>query len=105
MRTTASTSSLSPHGEARYFPQAGFAITRGWFRQADAIHNALFYTRYSTAEYDAGCRDGREVRLRAERAAGLTSNREPAMIAGSRDFVLVFEDAHWRIYRCSTRSR
>ncbi len=44
---------LRRHWEALYFPEAGYPITRGWFRQADAIHNSLFYTPYDAAEYVA----------------------------------------------------
>ena len=42
---------LRRHWEALYFPEAGYPITRGWYRQADAIHNSLFYEGYDAAEY------------------------------------------------------
>ena len=42
---------LRRHWEALYFPEAGYPITRGWYRQADAIHNGIFYTPYDAAEY------------------------------------------------------
>lgn len=47
---------LRRHWEAYYFPAAGFPITRGWYRQADAIHNALFYEGYDASEYLAWLR-------------------------------------------------
>ena len=47
---------LRRHWEALYFPEAGYPITRGWYRQADAIHNGLFYTPYDAAEYAAWLR-------------------------------------------------
>lgn len=42
---------LRRHWEAYYFPREGYPITRGWFRQADAIHNGLFYEGYDASEY------------------------------------------------------
>lgn len=47
---------LRRHWEALYFPEAGHPITRGWYRQADAIHNDLFYEGYDQAEYLAWLR-------------------------------------------------
>jgi hypothetical protein len=47
---------LRRHWEAYYFPEAGFPITRGWYRQADAIHNELFYEGYDASEYLAWLR-------------------------------------------------
>lgn len=47
---------LRRHWEALYFPQAGFPITRGWYRQADAIHNRLFYEGYDASAYLAWLR-------------------------------------------------
>jgi hypothetical protein len=44
------------HWEALYFPRAGFPITRGWYRQADAIHDRLFYEGYDASEYLAWLR-------------------------------------------------
>jgi hypothetical protein len=91
---------LTKHGEARYFPLAGFAITRGWLRQADAIHDSLFYTRYTTVAYESWLADmGVQYVFVPKARLDFTSNREPALIAGSRDFQLVHEDLHWRVYR------
>ncbi len=47
---------LRRHWEAYYFPREGYPITRGWFRQADAIHNGLFYEGYDAGEYLAWLR-------------------------------------------------
>jgi hypothetical protein len=41
--------------EAAYFPQAGLPITRGWYRQAGAVHNSLFYTSHDEQGTWRGC--------------------------------------------------
>ena len=80
---------LRRHWEALYFPEAGYPITRGWYRQADAIHNGVFYTplrrrrvRRLAAEH------GRAVHLlagrRASRPLEQTGGAVPRELAGVR---------------------
>jgi len=91
---------LWQHGEARFFPEAGLAITRGWYRQADALHNDLFYSDYTEAQYVAWLRDmGVEYVFVPSAKLDPWSRREPAMLAGSPQFTVVFHDAHWTVYR------
>ena len=88
------------HGEARFFPEAGLAITRGWYRQADALHNDLFYTDYSAAQYVAWLRDmGVEYVFVPNAKLDPWSMREPAILAGSPQFTVVFRDQRWTVYR------
>ena len=43
---------LANHWEAYYFPLDGYAITRGWYRQSDALHNELLnQPSFSAAQY------------------------------------------------------
>ena len=45
---------LANHWEAYYFPVDDFAITRGWYRQSDALHNELLNeTHFGAAQYVA----------------------------------------------------
>ena len=88
------------HGEARFFPQADLAITRGWYRQADALHNDLFYTDYTEAQYVAWLREtGVQYVFVPDAKLDPWSRREPAMLAGSRQFAVVYHDAQWTVYR------
>ena len=105
---------LRRHWEALYFPEAGYPITRGWYRQADAIHNGLFYTPYDAAEYVAWLQSmgvqyifspvegpldpwsRREARL-LEQLPGLRLRRA--------DRRLAHLPAAGRASRCSSRSR
>ena len=91
---------LWKHGEARFFPQAGLAITRGWYRQADALHNDLFYTDYTEAQYVAWLREmGVEYVFVPNAKLDPWSRREPAILAGSPQFTVVFHDPDWTVYR------
>jgi hypothetical protein len=88
------------HGEARFFPEAGLAITRGWYRQADALHNDLFYRDYTEAQYVAWLREmGVEYVFVPNAKLDPWSVREPAILAGSPQFTVVFHDEHWTVYR------
>jgi hypothetical protein len=91
---------LSKHWEAFYFPHAGYAITRGWYRQEDAIHNALFLPPdYDTDRYVAWLRSMsvRYVFL-PHSPLDFTSKGEPAILAGSPDFTVAAQVQDWTIY-------
>ncbi len=63
---------LQTHWEAYYFPVNGFPITRGWYRQEDALHNAVLSTQLRRRRLRrVAAADGGEVRLPAQCAAGL----------------------------------
>ena len=92
---------LRRHWEALYFPEAGYPITRGWFRQADAIHNELFYTSYDAADYVDWLQSMgvRYIFLPAEGPLDPWSKREARLLAGSPAFAFVEQTGAWRIYR------
>jgi hypothetical protein len=92
---------LRRHWEALYFPEAGYPITRGWYRQADAIHNGLFYTPYDAAEYVAWLQSMgvKYIFLSADGPLDPWSKREAKLLAGSPAFSFVEQTGVWRIYR------
>lgn len=92
---------LRRHWEALYFPEAGYPITRGWYRQADAIHNGIFYTPYAATEYVAWLRSMgvQYVFLPVEGPLDPWSTREARLLASSPEFVVTEEAGAWRIYR------
>lgn len=88
------------HFEAWYLPEAGHPITRGWYRQADAIHNRIFYTDYGPEEYVTWLRTmGVEYVLLPDDPLDPWSRREPGILARSPAFELVEESGAWKVYR------
>ncbi len=92
---------LRRHWEALYFPEAGYPITRGWYRQADAIHNGLFYTPYDAAEYVSWLQSMgvQYIFLPVEGPLDPWSKREARLLAGSPAFSFVEQTGVWRVYR------
>jgi hypothetical protein len=91
---------LRRHWEAYYFPHAGYAITRGWYRQADAIHNELFYTVYDGATYVAWLRSmGVEYVFEPHALVDPWSRREVRILHSSPAFVRVETTGAWTIWR------
>ena len=91
---------LRRHWEAAYFPEAGYAITRGWYRQADAIHDGLFYTSYDAATY-VGWLRGMGVRyvFLADAPLDPWSQREVKILETSPEFEVVERTGVWTVYR------
>jgi hypothetical protein len=91
---------LRRHWEALYFPEAGYPITRGWYRQADAIHNSFFYSPYDAAEYVAWLRSMgvRFIFSPVEGPLDPWSKREARLLESSPAFGLVEQTGAWRIY-------
>jgi len=90
---------LRRHWEALYFPEAGYPITRGWYRQADAIHNRVFYTPYDGVSYRAWLRAmGVKYVFSARTLLDPWSRREARLLEASPAFSLVDETGAWRIY-------
>ena len=88
------------HAEAYFVPRAGYAITRGWFRQDDAVHNELFTRHFHEGEYVAWLRRmGVEFVLLPHVALDPTSTREPTILASSPAFVVVADEPEWTLYR------
>ncbi len=92
---------LRRHWEALYFPEAGYPITRGWYRQADAIHNSLFYTPYDATEYAAWLRSMGVEYIFSPVQGPLDpwSRREARLLESSQAFAFVEQAGAWRIYR------
>ena len=91
---------LNKHWEAFYFPRAGYAITRGWYRQEDAIHNSLFLPPdYDSGRYVAWLRSmGVRYVLLPHAPLDFTSKGEPAILAGSPDFTVAARLRGWTVY-------
>ncbi len=88
------------HFEALYLPEAGHPITRGWYRQADALHNRIFYTGYGATEYVAWLRSmGVEYVFCPDDPLDPWSRREPGILADSPAFEVVEKTGAWTIYR------
>jgi hypothetical protein len=92
---------LRRHWEALYFPEAGYPITRGWYRQADAIHNGIFYTPYDAAEYVPWLQSMgvQYVFSPVEGPLDPWSRREARLLESSAAFAFVEQTGAWRIYR------
>lgn len=92
---------LRRHWEALYLPEAGYPITRGWYRQADAIHNSLFYTAYNAPEYVAWLQSMGVQYIFSPVDAPLDpwSRREARLLESSPAFAFVRRSGPWRIYR------
>ncbi len=91
---------LRLHWEACYFPQAGLAITRGWFRQDDWQHNAVLYRSPTPARYVAWLRDLGVRDVFVPRAAlDASSTAEPGLIVRSGAFERVYAAGAWTVYR------
>jgi hypothetical protein len=91
---------LRRHWEADYFPEAGYPITRGWYRQADAIHNSFFYEPYDAATYTAWLRRmGVEYVFLADAPLDTWSRREAHILATSKEFEVVDHAGAWTVYR------
>ncbi len=91
---------LRRHWEALYFPEAGYPITRGWYRQADAIHNSFFYTPYDASEYVAWLRSMGVKYIFSPVAGPLDpwSKREARLLESSPAFRMVEQAGAWRVY-------
>ena len=88
------------HWEALFFPKAGFPITRGWYRQADAIHNGLFYEGYTASEYLAWLRRmGVEYVFLPEEPLDSWSRNERGILLSSPLFQKVERLDGWRVFR------
>ena len=91
---------LRRHWEALYFPEAGYPITRGWYRQADAIHNSFFYTPYDAAEYVAWLQSMgvKYIFSPVDGPLDPWSKREARLLESSPAFRMVEQTGVWRIY-------
>jgi len=92
---------LDTHWEAYHFSISGFAITRGWYRQADAQHNEVLNTDdFSAAAYVSWLRKMgvRDVYL-PNAPLDWSGDRESQILRTSPAFTLVWRSADWSVYR------
>ena len=89
------------HWESYYFPAAGFPITRGWYRQADALHNVDLYDEDLTPDGYASWLRRMAVEYVFVPHAPLvsTSKKEAGILASSPEFRLVYRGDDWSVYR------
>jgi len=94
---------LDTHWEAYYFSVNGYPITRGWFRQDDALHNTIFATnQFTAAQYVAWLRDmGVKYIFLPHAPLDFSGPRETHLLETTPSFVRVFSDAQWTVYRLS----
>ncbi|HEY5386510.1 MAG TPA: hypothetical protein VIL79_01270 [Thermoleophilia bacterium] len=92
------------HWESYYFPAAGFPITRGWYRQADALHNDELYDRsLDTGAYSSWLRRmGVRYVFLPHAPLVADSRREAAILEGSSEFTVVYRGADWTVYRLAS---
>jgi hypothetical protein len=91
---------LDTHWEAYYFSINGFPITRGWFRQDDAVHNQVLSDNFSASQYEQWLRSMAVDYVFLPRAPlDWSGAREAQIITRSPDFARVFKNAQWSIYK------
>jgi hypothetical protein len=92
---------LASHWEAYYFPVDDFAITRGWYRQSDALHNELLnQRRFSAAQYVAWLHQmGVRYIFLPAAPLDLSGTQETAILTSDPRFAAVYRDTDWTIYR------
>ncbi|HUK78991.1 MAG TPA: hypothetical protein VL117_15560 [Thermoleophilia bacterium] len=92
---------LSSHWEAYYFPVDDFAITRGWYRQSDALHNELLnQPTFDDAQYIAWLHAMGVKYVFLPHAPLDTSGRqETAILTSDPRFTAVYRGAQWTIFR------
>jgi hypothetical protein len=92
---------LSNHWEAYYFPLDGYAITRGWYRQSDALHNELLnQPTFSADQYVDWLREmGVEYVFLPHAPLDLSGPRETAILTTDPRFTTVYRGADWTVYR------
>jgi hypothetical protein len=92
---------LDTHWEAYHFSVNGFPITRGWFRQADALHNEVLNTDdFSAAAYVRWLRTMgvRDVYL-PHAPLDWSGDRESQILRTSPDFKVAWRSHDWTVYR------
>ena len=91
---------LDTHWEAYYFSVNDFPITRGWYRQADALHNQILAGTFSARSYAAWLREmGVKYIFLPNAPLDWSGPREAAVLRSSPHFVRVWKDSDWTVYR------
>jgi hypothetical protein len=91
---------LDTHWEAYYFSVNGYSITRGWFRQDDAVHNQVLNSTFTAAQYVRWLRSlAVEYVFLPNAPLDWSGPRETQLLTTSPEFTEVFHDRNWRIYK------
>jgi len=92
---------LDTHWEAYYFSINDYAITRGWYRQDDALHNDVLGSDDFTARQYVNWlrRMGVKYVYLPHAALDTSGARETEILALSPEFTVVHDDPQWTIYR------
>jgi hypothetical protein len=92
---------LDTHWEAYYFSINDYPITRGWFRQEDALHNTIFDTKSFTArQYVAWLRTmGVKYVFLPKAPLDISGAREARLLATTPQFTAVYNGPQWVVYR------
>jgi hypothetical protein len=98
---------LDTHWEAYYFSINNFPITRGWYRQEDALHNAIFDTKTFTAgQYVAWLRSmGVQYVFLPKAPLDISGSREARLLATAPQFRAVYDGPQWTIYSLAEPQR
>ena len=96
---------LQTHWEAYYFPVNGFPITRGWYRQADALHNQVLSGSFSAAAYTAWLRQmGVKYVFLPNAPLDWSGPRETHILQTAADFTRIWGDSEWTVYELKNPS-
>jgi hypothetical protein len=91
---------LQTHWEAYYFSINDFPITRGWYRQADALHNEVLSSNFDVATYTGWLRQmGVKYVFLPNAPLDWSGPRETHILQTSSDFTRVWADSEWTVYR------
>jgi hypothetical protein len=92
---------LDTHWEAYYFSINHLPITRGWYRQDDALHNdVLRQNDFTAREYVSWLRDmGVKYVYLPHAPLDMSGERETEILSTSRQFTVVLVSPEWTIFR------
>ena len=92
---------LDTHWEAYYFSINDYSITRGWFRQEDALHNTIFDSKSFTArQYVEWLRTmGVKYVFLPKAPLDISGPREARLLATAPQFTVAYNGPQWTVYR------
>lgn len=92
---------LDTHWEAYHFSVNGFPITRGWYRQADAVHNEVLTSDdFRASEYLDWLRNmGVKHVFLPHAPLDWSGEREAEILRSSPAFSVAWRDTDWTVFR------